>query len=91
MKANGETTNTGAVKLSPRQWHGFWGRRIFRISHVPGYVPEPEPRPVCKQFDRCDGCPYPGHGFLCWGNESDCMRTRIKKIRERERQNDDSI
>lgn len=32
--------------------------------------------PVCK------GCPYPSTGFLCGGNDGDCMKTRIHKIKE---------
>ena len=56
---------------------------------VPGYAPEPEQKPVCRQFSRCEGCPYPAHGFLCWGGEDDCMRTRVKKLNEKELEHED--
>ena len=58
--------------------------RRVRAMAVPGYAPEPEQKPVCRQFSRCEGCPYPAHGFLCWGSEEDCMRTRVKKLNEKE-------
>ena len=45
---------------------------------------EPLQKTVCHQFPRCEGCPYPAHGFLCWGGADDCMRTRVKKLNEKE-------
>lgn len=41
---------------------------------------EPMPRPVCRMFDRCEGCPYPGHGFICWGPDGGCLRSEMEKI-----------
>ena len=32
---------------------------LFRFRHVPGCPPAPAPKPVCRQFSRCEGCPYP--------------------------------
>lgn len=84
MKTNGQSAYTGTFERLPPWWGGYLSRNLFRVSHAPGYAPGPEQQPVCRQFARCEGCPYPRHGFLCWGSESDCMRTRIKKIRERE-------
>ena len=55
-----------------------------RARASPSCAPEPPQRPVCHRFSRCEGCPYPAHGFLCWGSEEDCMRTRVKKLNERE-------
>ena len=40
--------------------------------------------PVCTKFEKCKGCPYPTHGFVCWGNEESCLRTAFKKIIEKE-------
>ena len=34
---------------------------------------------MCTAFEKCVGCPYPSHGFVCWGADGECMRTRIKK------------
>ena len=62
---------------------------LFRFSHAPGCSPTPAPKPVCRQFPRCEGCPYPAHGFLCWGGEDDCLRTRMEKIYERNSKNAD--
>ena len=37
------------------------------------------------------GCPYPRHGFLCWGADGTCLRTRMNKINGlEENTNDDS-
>ena len=62
---------------------------LFRFRHVPGCPPAPAPKPVCRQFSRCEDCPYPGHGFLCWGSETDCLRTRMEKIYERNGKDED--
>ena len=38
-------------------------------------------------FERCTGCPYRGHGFVCWRSEEEkCLRTETARIMERERQ-----
>ena len=42
---------------------------------------EPE-RPVCRISPRCEGCPYPAHGFVCWGGDGNCIRSRIAKINQ---------
>lgn len=62
---------------------------LLHINYAPGYAPEPEEKPVCRQFSRCEGCPYPAHGFLCWGGEDDCMRTKMKKLNEKELEHED--
>ena len=43
-----------------------------------------EPPPVLTgPFQRCAGCPYPGHGFLCWSADGEsCMRTIVARIME---------
>ena len=33
---------------------------------------------VCRRSERCIGCPFPATGFICWGNDDDCMKTRIE-------------
>ncbi len=43
----------------------------------------PAPRPVCRMFDRCEGCPYPDHGFVCWGPDEGCLRNEMQKINAR--------
>jgi hypothetical protein len=29
---------------------------------------------------RCQGCPYPGTGFVCCGRDGSCMRTDVERI-----------
>lgn len=40
-------------------------------------------KPVCTASPLCEGCPFPGHGFLCRGEDGECMRTRLSKLSER--------
>ena len=63
--------------------------RRVRAGAAPSCPPELPQRPVCHQFSRCEGCPYPAHGFLCWGGEEDCMRTRVKKLNRKESDHED--
>ena len=41
-------------------------------------------KPVCTASQLCEGCPFPGHGFLCQGEDGECMRTRLMKLSEKE-------
>ena len=41
-------------------------------------------KPVCTASQLCEGCPFPGHGFLCQGVDGECMRTRLMKLSEEE-------
>lgn len=41
---------------------------------------EPVEPPVCTLFERCSGCPYPAHGFICWGPDGGCLRRSMRKI-----------
>ena len=41
-------------------------------------------KPVCTTSPLCEGCPFPGHGFLCRGEDGECMRTRLMKLSEKE-------
>ena len=50
------------------------------LPHFPGFQQEPLPAPVCNRSPECNGCPYPRHGFLCWGADGTCLRTRMNKI-----------
>lgn len=47
---------------------------------TPTAAPEPVEPPVCTLFEHCKGCPYPAHGFNCWGQDGDCMRQTVRKI-----------
>ena len=49
-------------------------------------VPREPPLILTGPFERCEGCPYPGHGFLCWGADGEtCMRTEVARIMERDK------
>ncbi len=44
------------------------------------------PEPVCGPLPRCQGCPYPSHGFICWHTDHDkCLRTEVARIMERDK------
>ncbi len=36
-----------------------------------------------KDISRCEGCPYPSVGFICWSPDGSCMRTDMEKINRR--------
>lgn len=38
-----------------------------------------------ESHSHCDGCPYPGVGFIC-GSYGDCMKTRISKLLQRKKE-----
>ena len=42
-------------------------------------------KPICMASPLCEGCPFPGHGFLCQGENGECMRTRLMKLSEKEK------
>lgn len=54
----------------------------YRLRTMPWEPPEP----VCGPFGRCAGCPYSGHGFICWRRDGEkCLRTEMAQIMERNR------
>lgn len=61
-----------------------WGARPeYRRCTAP---PGRNETAVCRRSERCVGCPFPATGFICWGNDDDCMKTRIEKFTQ-EKQN----
>ena len=47
------------------------------------FVQEP-PEPVfCNEHERCQGCPYPAHGVICWHRGGGCLRTDMEEIERR--------
>ena len=62
--------------------------RIMRSyeSECLGTVPREPPPVLTGPFERCEGCPYPGHGFVCWNRSGEkCLRTEVERIMERDR------
>lgn len=45
----------------------------------------PPPQPPQGPFEKCAGCPYPSHGFICYSKDGSCLRTEIDKITKRSR------
>lgn len=43
----------------------------------------PSETPVCTRSELCVGCQFPASGFICWGEDGDCMKTRIMKLKEK--------
>lgn len=64
-------------------------RRAKRKRYVPEYrrstaPPAPLEPAVCTRSEKCAGCPFPSSGFICWGMDEDCMRTRMEKLQNKE-------
>ena len=74
MEENVENTKETSFKHSRT-------RPEYRTHTGPPALAE---KPVCTASPLCEGCPFPGHGFLCQGGDGDCMRTRMEKIRAKE-------
>ena len=42
------------------------------------------PPALTGPVERCAGCPYPGHGFVCWRMDAEtCLRTDVARIMRR--------
>lgn len=54
--------------------------RLVKRTYSPETAREAEPPPVCTRSRLCEGCPYPSNGFVCWGENGECMRSRITRI-----------
>jgi len=39
-------------------------------------LPDNEPV-MCREYEQCDGCNYPAHGFICWHGDGKCLRTEM--------------
>lgn len=70
------TTKSPPQKSSIRRYHvTFKPKR----SRKPRQREIKEQKPVCRKFSRCEGCPYPAHGFQCWGEDGRCLRTMLER------------
>ncbi len=63
-------------------------RRIDERQPAPYQQSSPEPV-FCNEHERCQGCPYPRHGIVCWHRDGTCLRTDMEEIGRR-RKNDSS-
>lgn len=49
-------------------------RRVDERQPAPYQQRSPEPV-FCNEHERCQGCPYPAHGVICWHRGGGCLRT----------------
>jgi len=50
-------------------------KTVAEITGPPMYtVPSP------KELSRCEGCPYPGVGFICWSPDGSCLKTDLDRM-----------
>lgn len=59
------------------------GNPLFHSNPAPKEARMEYEKLNCSLFARCEGCPYLGHGFVCWHNETRCLRTEIEQINQR--------
>ena len=57
-----------------------WGQHPERRNY--SKPPSHAEKPVCRRSEICSGCPFPANGFICWGGNGDCMKTRLEKMKE---------
>lgn len=57
MDSKNLNSYVGVVNQPPPKWSSV-KKWLLHINYAPGYAPEPEQKPVCRQFSRCEGCPY---------------------------------
>lgn len=36
--------------------------------------------PSPRDLSRCEGCPYPRVGFICWSPDGTCMKTDMDRF-----------
>jgi len=53
-------------------------------------TPHRPPPALTGPFPSCSSCPYPGHGFVCWSGNGQCMREFMKKLDKGAEENDDT-
>ena len=50
--------------------------------------PSPSEERVCTISEKCKGCPFPASGFICWGSDGECLRTRFEKLQRKEKKDE---
>ena len=35
---------------------------------------------MCREYEQCEGCNYPAHGFICWHGNGKCLRTEMREV-----------
>ena len=65
-------------------------RRIDERQPAPYQQKSPEPV-FCNEYERCQGCPYPRHGIVCWHRDGTCLRTDMEEIGRRQKHDSSSF
>ena len=65
-------------------------RRIDERQPAPYQQRSPEPV-FCNEHERCQGCPYPRHGIVCWHRDGTCLRTDMEEIGRRQKNDSSSF
>ena len=65
-------------------------RRIDERQPAPYQQISPEPV-FCNAHERCQGCPYPRHGIVCWHRDGTCLRTDMEEIGRRQKNDSSSF
>ena len=39
---------------------------LKKPPYAPAFPWDSPEQVICSRYQRCRGCPYPSHGFLCW-------------------------
>lgn len=77
-----------------RNGAAFFSAQMALFQHCTHKLNAPEPPagplpdPVCTHLDLCQDCPYPSHGFICWSDKEECLRTRMREINTEEEYTD---
>ena len=66
------------VKAEESEQSKFQAKQNQTGIPFPHRPSRPVEKPVCTAPPLCEGCPFPGHGFLCRGEDGECMRTRME-------------
>ena len=65
-------------------------RRIDERKPAPYQQRSPE-LVFCNEHKRCQGCPYPHHGIVCWHRDGTCLRTDMEEIGRRQKHDSSSF
>ena len=60
-------------------------RELYKVQPcAPERSPDLPEDPVCAFFEKCRGCPYPSHGFICWRSDGSCIRSEVERLNKRQ-------
>ena len=36
---------------------------------------------MCREYEQCERCNYPAHGFICWHGDGEYLRTEMQEVK----------